>query len=245
MMKTVGQRSRFTLVELLVVIAIIAILASMLLPALGKAKSRAKGTQCVGRLKQYGMAAQLYEDESGGWLPPVYPTAISGYEWRWNSVGTYNSAAHLGAYVANTTVDGSGAVSPSYARWGVGCPVYEHKEQMQSGMSYGMTCFDVPGGDDGDNNYLKVSIVLKPSERWLIADAVNAKIWTYGTKGVHTYGVWRDYVYGIGSNHQIYTAYPRHNFRFNAVHFDGHVASYGEVGGGNAEYIAMATPNAK
>jgi len=73
---TIPPKSKaFTLIELLVVIAIIAILAAIVFPVFTKARERAKCSQCISNLKQIGVAAQQYIQDSDG----RYPYAYEGY----------------------------------------------------------------------------------------------------------------------------------------------------------------------
>ena len=69
-MKT-GKSHRFTLVELLVVIAVIAILVSLLLPALGKARESANQIKCLSSMKQLGITMALYSSQSNDWNVPL------------------------------------------------------------------------------------------------------------------------------------------------------------------------------
>jgi prepilin-type N-terminal cleavage/methylation domain-containing protein/prepilin-type processing-associated H-X9-DG protein len=90
---------RFTLIELLVVIGIIAVLASMLLPALNKAREKAKSVSCVSNLKQLNMAMLLYVNDYDGFTPKVV---------AWNPTKNYYSVLQNNGYVPRFATDKRG-----------------------------------------------------------------------------------------------------------------------------------------
>jgi prepilin-type N-terminal cleavage/methylation domain-containing protein/prepilin-type processing-associated H-X9-DG protein len=72
------QRLAFTLVELLVTMAMIAILASLLMPALGRGKESGHVAACLGNLHQIGVALQLYVDDNRNIMPTMYDRPLAG-----------------------------------------------------------------------------------------------------------------------------------------------------------------------
>src|SRR4051812_48340921 len=92
-----SQRTAFTLIESLVVVAIIAIIASLLFPALARAKDKGKTTKCASNEKQIVLAAIMFEQDQqfypASWPPPVWYTQLQPY------VGKTTNIAGTGVFV--------------------------------------------------------------------------------------------------------------------------------------------------
>jgi prepilin-type N-terminal cleavage/methylation domain-containing protein len=108
-------RRAFTLIELLVVIAVIAILAALLLPALAKAKDKAKQIACAANMRQWGMALRMYLDDNSDNIPRDGMDASSTYgpgdsqqanAW-FNLLPQYVSEQPLSSYTTNATANSS------------------------------------------------------------------------------------------------------------------------------------------
>ena len=120
------KRTNFTLIELLVVIAIIAVLAAMLLPALSKAREKARSVDCESKLKQLALTELIYIGDFEDWYQSYRPKA--SYSWgqvltdnKYLSVGTkgleVRCASAFGAFIPHPQVDYKKAFTGDFNCW--------------------------------------------------------------------------------------------------------------------------------
>jgi len=217
-MKNCRWKGNFTLIELLVVIAIIAILASMLLPALSKARKTARNSICKGNLKQMGTLMEFYRQDNKDYQPAIMEDASKAYnDWLFKLMyyadkKWYDQDWHV-RWNAYKNKSGQLAICPETATL-ISSTVNPLRATMYPGR--GGFCYrDDQNGVNMNLLPLRVTQISKPSARGMIHGD--------GTVTDVNNGFRRDALWWAAGTNMTYLQWLHPNNSINTLFVDGHV----------------------